>query len=80
MASRYLWTILPAASVWPTYGAKRGNNMKSRANRGAGYISEMALQLAELAKSDGFELLAYLLTIAAVEATQQNKARQQAKP
>jgi hypothetical protein len=54
--------------------------MKSRADRGAGYIGEMALQLAELARTDGFELLAYLLTVAAVEATQQNKARQQAKP
>jgi hypothetical protein len=59
---------------------KRGSNMKSRANRGAGYISERALELAELARSDGFELLAYLLSIAAVEATQQNKAGQEAKP
>jgi hypothetical protein len=54
--------------------------MKRRADRGAGYIGEMALQLAELARSDGFELLAYLLTIAAVEATQQNKVGQGAKP
>ena len=54
--------------------------MKRRANRGAAYIGEMALQLAELARSDGFELLAYLLAMAAVEATQQKKIRQQGKP
>jgi len=53
--------------------------MKSRANRGPGYIGEMALQLAELAKSDGFELLAYLLTMAAVEATQPKKISGQGK-
>jgi hypothetical protein len=53
--------------------------MKSRPNRGAGYIGEMALQLAEIARSDGFDLLAYLLAMAAVEATQQKKIRGQAK-
>jgi hypothetical protein len=53
--------------------------MKSRVNRGAAYIGDMALQLAELAKSDGFELLAYLLAMAAVEATQQRKIGRQAK-
>lgn len=48
--------------------APRGNKMKNQENHRAGYIGEMVQELAEIARSDGLELLAYLLDMAKTEA------------
>jgi hypothetical protein len=42
--------------------------MKNQENHRAGYIGEMVQELAEIARSDGLELLAYLLDMAKTEA------------
>jgi len=45
----------------------------------AAYIGDMAMQLAEIARAQGFNLLAYLLEMATVEANSATQAGQQVK-
>jgi hypothetical protein len=45
----------------------------------AAYIGDMAMQLAEMARAQGFKLLAYLLEMATVEANSATQTGQQVK-
>ena len=47
--------------------------MKTQEDRGAAYISDVTVQLAQMARTDGFEVLAYLLEMAALEAEAASK-------
>ena len=42
--------------------------MRNQDSQRVGYIGEMTVEFAELARTDGLELLAYLLEMAALEA------------
>jgi len=47
--------------------------MKTQEDQGAAYISDVTVQLAQMARTDGFEVLAYLLDMAALEAESANR-------
>ena len=53
--------------------------MNERLEPDDAYIGEMAGQLAEMARAQGFELLAYLLEMATLEANSATRTDQQAK-
>jgi len=47
--------------------------MQTQANDRAAYISKTTFELAEIARTDGFELLAHLLDMATLEAERERK-------
>ena len=47
--------------------------MKNQEDYRAEYLSEMTSQLADMARTDGFELLAYTLEMAALEANRRKE-------
>jgi hypothetical protein len=53
--------------------------MEYRSKPEAAYIGDMAMQLAEMARAQGFKLLAYLLEMATVEANSATQTSQQVK-
>jgi hypothetical protein len=53
--------------------------MEYRSKPEAAYIGDMAMQLAEMARAQGFRLLAFLLEMATVEANSATRAGQQVK-
>ena len=54
--------------------------MQTQANDRAAYISKTTFELAEIARTDGFELLAHLLDMATLEAERERKIGQQGTP
>ena len=53
--------------------AAGGKGMKKKENHLRGYIGEMTVELAKMAREDGLDLVAHLLEMAALETQSANK-------
>ena len=51
----------------PQLRPRRGKGMKNQENHRAGYIGEITVELAKMARTDGLDLLAYLLDMVTLE-------------